>query len=58
MPFIYDVTETAMRDHVERTFGPWIPDIQQEIINRSFDPTTTFALKKSKSNSFSGQPLK
>jgi GNAT superfamily N-acetyltransferase len=40
IPFIYDVTEAAMRDHVERTFGPWIPDIQQEIINRSFDPTT------------------
>jgi ribosomal protein S18 acetylase RimI-like enzyme len=40
MPFIYDVTETAMRGYVEQTFGPWIPEFQQEIINGSFDPTT------------------
>jgi ribosomal protein S18 acetylase RimI-like enzyme len=29
-----------MRRSVEETFGPWIPEVQKEIIGKSFDPNT------------------
>jgi ribosomal protein S18 acetylase RimI-like enzyme len=29
-----------MRSYVEQTFGPWIPEVQKEIIGKSFDPNT------------------
>jgi ribosomal protein S18 acetylase RimI-like enzyme len=38
--FAYEVTEATMRRYVEQTFGPWIPEIQKEIIEKSFDPNT------------------
>ena len=40
MQFVYEVTEVAMRGYVEQTFGPWIPEIQKEIIGKSFDAST------------------
>ena len=29
-----------MRRYVEETFGPWIPEVQKEIIGKSFDRNT------------------
>jgi ribosomal protein S18 acetylase RimI-like enzyme len=40
LPIVYEVTEAGMRAYVEQTFGPWVPEIQHEIISRSFDPAT------------------
>lgn len=36
----YDVTEAAMRCYVEQTFGAWVPEVQKEIIGKSFDANT------------------
>ena len=38
--FVYEVTEAAMRCYVEQTFGPWISEVQKEIIRNSFDANT------------------
>jgi ribosomal protein S18 acetylase RimI-like enzyme len=40
MPFIYEVTEASMRVYVEQTLGPWVPEIQHELIKGSIDSTT------------------
>ena len=40
MEFAFDVTEAAMRCYVEQTFGTWVPEVQKEIIGKSFDANT------------------
>ena len=38
--FAFDVTETAMREYVEATWGPWIVEQQRELHANSFDLQT------------------
>jgi len=37
---IYSITDSAMREHVEKIFGPWIEDYQRKLIKEKIDRNT------------------